>query len=132
MSSKVVKSVLEKLDEYGIIVYSDYEPEKDTHVITTEGMAIYVDAGEKNLAVSFHAATKPEVAANLTLILNEIGGIRKFEIMESFAYSANKKMVSGEKAFEVLEEIIENQVITNYLQSQSYKHLLLSDNCFNC
>ncbi len=132
MSSKLVSSVLGKLDEYGISVYSDFEVEKGTHIITTEGMTIHINLEEKHLAVSFHAATKPEVSANISLILNEIAGIEQFDIMESFAYGANRKIVSGDEAFELIEDIIEGQVISNYLKDQSYKHLLLSNDCYKC
>ena len=128
MSHKLVNIVLEKLCEYGIEVYESYPMKKKSFVIETACFTLFIDLKDKSMGVSFHAATKPEVVSNDTLILNEIDEISRIDIMQSYAYDENRKVVSGEEAFDIIEE----QVMKNFVQKQAYMNVLLKEKCFTC
>lgn len=128
MSHKIMEIVLEKLCEYGIDVYESYPIENNSYVIETNCFTLFLNLKDKSMGVAFHAATKPEVVSNNTLILNEITEVSRLDIMQSFAYNEERKVVSGEEAFEIVEE----QFMKNFMQKQAYMNVLLREKCYTC
>ena len=126
--SKFVDIVLDKLNEYGINVYDQHMSEKDSYVIMSDTFTLFVDIKNKVLSISFHAATKPEFVANNTLIIKEIEEVKRIDIMESFAYDENRKVLCGEEAFKV----VEGQVVENIMQQQTFMNILMKEDCYKC
>ena len=126
--TKFIQVVLEKLGEYGIEVYDQDVIDEKTYVLMTTAYTLFLNAKEKSLAVSFHAATKPEYVANHTIILKEIDEIKRFDIMESFAYNSDREIISGDEAFQAVEE----QVMNNIKQQQNFMNILMKEECFSC
>jgi len=125
---KLIDEVLNKLYEYGISVYDQYPLDKNSVVLMSDAFTLFVNIKKKTLSVSFHAATKPEYVANHTLILNEIESIVQIDIMESFAYDADRQVISGDEAF----KIVEKEVVNNIMQQQTFVNILLKEECYQC
>ena len=127
----LVKKTKEKLDEYGIKMFTDYvvDDEKQ-HVIYADHMILFVGKEDKTISISFQATTRPDVAGNLTLIINEIGA--KMVVMESFIYDSNEQFISGDKAFDIIKKTQEMKTYQEYRKQQIYQQLLESSECFEC
>ena len=118
---KLVRSILEK---YNLLIFSEYPVEKQ-YVFLCEGMIIFID--KDSISVSFFAGLKPEVVANNTLIMSEVG--IRVDIMESFIYDEQKQIVCGDKAFELLHKKIVQHKMT---VKDKYTEFLEKANCFMC
>lgn len=127
-----IDKVKQKLEEYGIEIYSDYALSDDEYVFMAKKMAVFVNEKENGIGISFHAETRPETAGNYTLILKEIVGIKQIEIMESFVVDNNNKFISGQKAFDTLQKKMIKQVTNELAKEYSYSELLMTNKCFHC
>ena len=126
----IIDNVETKLKEYGIEIYNNYAIENDEHVFYADEMIEFVNKKDNAIGVSFQASTRPEKAANLSLILNELG--INLDIMESFIFDQNNSFISGEKAFKLLEDSKKSTTIQSFIKNQAYKELLLNSECFEC
>jgi len=124
--------IKDKLDEYGIEIYTDYALSDHEHAFMVEKMALFLDKEKKSLGISFHAESRPETVANNVLIFSEISEIEKIEIMESFIVDSNNRFVSGEKAFEEIYNKMIEQIAGMVLKEQSYSQLLMSNKGYEC
>ncbi len=100
-----VKKVRKKLEEYGLIIYSDYELQEskgNEYVFIIEEAIILVRKNEKTIGISFQVTTKPDRSATLTLIIGELKS--KIIIMEGFIFNRDSEFVSGEKAYNIVNE----------------------------
>lgn len=113
---KMVKTVVEKLEEYGIQVFDSYKVKnEDEYMIMAEKMIVALRPEEKKLKVAFHVSTPPDVAGNYTLILKELSLL--VEMMEVFTYTG-KKFLSGEDAISLAEKSKKEEIITAFVQEQ--------------
>ena len=127
-----IDKVKDKLEEYGIEIYSDYALSDNEYVFMVEKMAVFINEEGHALGVSFHAETRPETAGNYTLILKEIPDIEKIEVMESFIVDKDNKFISGQKAFDMIQQKMIKQVTSEIAKEYSYSELLMTDKCFHC
>lgn len=127
-----IDKVKDKLEEYGIEIYSDYALSDNEYVFMVEKMAVFVNEKDHALGVSFHAEARPETAGNYTLILKEIPEIKKIEVMESFIVDKDNKFISGQKAFDMIQQKMIKQVTSELAKEYSYSELLMSNKCFHC
>lgn len=130
--TNLVEKVELKLQEYGIQIFDHYEIENDEYTFIVEGMIIVVHKNMKDVSISFQVSTKPEIAANNTLILKEILEIKNINIMDSFAFTSEKKLVCGEQAYELLQKAIKQGVANDLEQSIIYKNILINQKGFEC
>ena len=114
-----VERVREKLEEYGIEVYTDYSITDSEYVFMVE-------------KISFHAETRPDIASTYTLIMKEIEDMKELEIMESFVVDEGNKFVSGEKAFDLVQRNIIQKVTHEIVKESSYSEMLMTNKCFHC
>ena len=127
-----VDTVINKLNEYGLGLFSDYKTEDQGHCFISKGMIIFLDEEDDSLAVTFQADSKPEDVANHLLILNEIEDLSEISVMESFIYDKDNKFISGEKAHEIVKNDIILKVFREVSKQQTYNEILKSVECFNC
>jgi len=127
-----IERVREKLDEYGIEIYTDYALEDHEYVFMVENMAVFINTKEHGIGLSFHAETRPDTVATQTLIMKQVEGIEDIEIMESFVVDAGNKFISGEKAFKLVQQRIESQVIGVFVKEHAYSELLMTEKCYEC
>lgn len=93
--------VSSKLKEYGIKVFDHHKIENsEEYVYYTEKMIVFVRDDEINIAIQ--ATTRPNEAANLALIMNEIDC--EIGVMESFIHDENKNYIEGDEAFDLIEK----------------------------
>jgi hypothetical protein len=126
----IVERLTKKLCEYGMEVYSDYLVEETEHVFYVENMILFVDTEEESIGVSFQANTKPEKVARVMLILNELND--EIDVMDSFVFDRNNRCITGEKAFELIENTKKAMVVEEILREQTYRNILTSNKCHEC
>jgi hypothetical protein len=130
----IIDKVRAKINEYGLEIYSDYpliDGDNEDYVFFVEEMILFINEKEKSsIAVSFQASTRPERAANMILILNEIE--TNIDVMESFIFDKNNEYLSGEKAFDLIEKSKQSDVIQDFVKDQTYKEILLTAKCHEC
>jgi len=129
MNGMILK-VKNKVEEYGIHIFKHHEAEQKQYAFFCERMVIFV-MPDDSISVAFQATTQPDEAANLTLILNEIPNI-DMTIMESFIYDPNKKLICGEKAYELINDSIRQEGAQECIREATYAALLQSNNCHEC
>lgn len=130
--SQGVEQILKKLDEYGFELYNQYSDENNHYYFIIDDMVLCYDDNDGILSVAFKASIKPEQAANNTLILKEIDGIKSLEIMESFIYKG-KEILSGKEAHEYIEKVYGKKEIGKYIKKQNQiQTLMYSKRHGNC
>lgn len=127
-----VERVREKLEEYGIEIYSDYSISKNEYVFMVEKMAIFINTKEHKIGLSFHAETRPDNAATFTLIIKEIKDMKEIDIMESFVVDAGNTFVSGDKAFDLVQKNIIKNVTSEIIKEHTYAEMLMNEKCYKC
>ena len=126
----ILERVTSKLDEYGLEIYNDYPVDDTEHVFYVENMILFVNKKDESIGVSFQATVKPDKAANMILILNEL--CPDLDVMESFIYDRNNKCLTGEKEFELIENTKKSEVIQAFLKDQTYQSILMTADCHKC
>lgn len=129
----IVDKVRSKINEYGLEIYNDYpliDGNNEDYVFFVEGMILFINEKEKSIEVTFEASTRPERAANMILILNEIK--TNINVMESFIFDNNNEYLSGEKAFDLIEKSKQSDAIQDFVKDQTYKEILLTSECHEC
>ena len=58
--------------------------------------------------------------------------MKELDIMESFVVDNGNKFVSGEKAFDIIQQNIIQKVTHELVKESSYAEMLMSNKCFNC
>lgn len=133
--SSVIDLIISKLEEYGIDLHQQYAyDKKKNHYFMAEDMVICLNKKEKSLGVSFKATVKPERVANNIFILQEIPGIdENFEILDSFIFNKDGKLLVGDKAYEEVEKCIGEDKVREYIITQQQVHALVTSKKFgNC
>ena len=124
---KTVQSIKDKIDEYGITLLDHDDKE---NIFFLDKMIIFIKSNN-NIKVAYEATTKPEDAANDILIFQEIPDI-DIEIMESFIYSKDNKLISGEDAYKLINDTIRAEGIKAYMTQETYTDILTNMECHNC
>lgn len=129
--SKIIKRVNKKLNEYGIQVYNSYKlANENEYVFYIEDAILFVNIDENSIGISLQATTKPDRAASLALMINEIG--YTIYIMEPFIFDEKKEFVSGKKAFELITQTQRDQIIEEIAKHQYYIRMLETHQCYEC
>ncbi len=126
----IIDKVRDKLEEYEMKIFSDYPVEDSEHVFYVENMILFVGLLDNSIGISFQATIPPERAANIALILNEIG--LELDVMESFIYDKDNKCITGSKAFDLIENTKKATAVQEFIKQQSYNQLLSSTKCYKC
>ena len=124
---KTVQLIKDKIDEYGIPLLKHDDKE---NIFFLDSMVIFVKT-DTNIQVAFQATTKPEDSVNDIFILQEIPKI-EIEIMESFIYSDDNKLMSGEDAYKFINDTIEAKGVKAYMAQETYTHILTNMECHEC
>jgi len=125
--TKTVQMVKDKIDEYGIPLLKHDDKE---NIFFLDKMIIFAKSDD-NIKVAFQATTKPEDAANNILIFQEIPNI-DIEIMDSFIYCDDNKLLSGEAAYKLINDTIKVEGIKTYIKEEKYTDMLNNTECHKC
>jgi len=125
----IIDNVKSKIEEYGLQIYNDYSIGEE-HVFFVEDMMMFVNKIKKTIGVSFQASIRPEQAANMVLILKEMGD--EIDVMESFIFDKNNRYISGEKAFELIDNINRSEIIQDFVKQQALNEILIKTKCHEC
>lgn len=131
MAYDTIQMVKQKLDEYGFTVFKHHPIDEKQYVFFCSDMVLFVFPTEHGLSISFQATTKPDEAANHALILKEIPEL-DVEIMESFIYSNDNKLIQGEAAYKLIEDVMKQKAVNAYKEETLYTQLLNNVECFEC
>jgi hypothetical protein len=127
-----VESVRGKLLEYGMVIYSDYPTEDQGYCFMVDKMIIFLDEEDDSIAVMFQADTYPEDSATAIMILAEIENVTDISIMESFIYDEKRKMITGNKAHELVKYGIVKSAFTHVARETAYKEILNNVKGYEC
>jgi hypothetical protein len=126
------KSVKDKMDEYGINVYHvEAIPDTEEKIFYCEDMVLFVNDKNKSIGISFQATTKPERAANLALIVAEIG-CEDISVMEGFIFSDSHEFLSGDKAYQLVQNSKKAELLEEIEKEKMYESLLQNVKCYDC
>lgn len=128
----LVKRVKNKINEYDIILYDNYDIEgEDSHVFYIENAIIFIDLKKETMSVTFQATTRPDRVATLALILNEVK-CKAMYVMESFIFNGDNECVSGDEAFELIEKTKHLKAVHEVQEQFYYKEILEKERGFEC
>ena len=129
----IVDKTRTKLKEYGLEIFNDYAIEdNEEYVFFVEDMVIFINIKENTIGVSFQVETKPEKVAQMILILNEIEDSNEIDVMESFTFDKNNQFLSGDKAYNLVEQSKEGKIIHDFVTKQAYRNLLVKSEGYQC
>ena len=131
MPKYIVKDVLDKLNEYNVEILYHHNVDEKQYAIFCKDMAIFAYPDEYGIGIAFQATTKPDEAAQYSLIMCELENI-KIEILESFIYDQHKKIIFGNDAYKLVNDSIRSRAIEEYRRSEIYNDLLNNVECFEC
>jgi len=129
--TSMVKLVKEKIEEYGIIIFKHHLGDDGQYVYMCDSMVVFVHDNDHEISIAFQATTKPEDAANMILIFNEIPDI-EIDIMESFIYCGDNKLICGSEAYQLIKDTIKAEGASAYAREVAYTDLLENVNCHEC
>ena len=125
-------SVKEKMDEYGIDIYHiEKIPGTKEQIFYVEDMVLFINDKVKSIGLSFQATTKPDRAANLTLIVAEID-CENISIMEGFIFNESSEFLSGEQAYKLVDQSKKNELLQQIQKEQMDEDLLKKVKCYEC
>jgi hypothetical protein len=123
---KIVKN---KLDEYGIDIFKEFEYEKE-EVMMAENLT--VSCKDDELFVSFMLTASPSFAARIILILKEISEVNKFCVGDDFLFDDDGNLIDGEKAKKYHEECLKKETINEFMKQQSQIYYMNKMKTYNC
>jgi len=132
MLKVTIDTIIDKLSEYGMALYTDYPTEDKGHCFMTKGMILFLDEEDDSLSVTFQADSKPEDVASNILILNEIEDVTDISIMESFIYDKNNDFITGNEAHRVVRNILIEDAFRKVATHQAYNEILLNMPAHEC
>ena len=118
----VIKKVDSKLNEYGIKIFKQHAGDEDQYVFFCQDMVVFAYP-DNSISISFQATATPDNVAQSVLILKEIPAL-EIDIMESFLYRDDNKLLIGEEAHKLVKNTISTKAIKKYMTEQSYDYLL--------
>ena len=128
----LTEKVTQKLDEYGIDIYNEYQIDgEEDYVFYAENMIVFVNDSENSISVTFKVTTKPERAATLALILNQIKE-SSMHIMEPFIFNDKNEFLSGEEAYKLLNTFNKSRFVEEVNRQQLYADILDKAECYEC
>lgn len=130
--SNLIEKIKSKLEEYNITIFDHYKLEHNDYIFIVEDMFILVHKNTQDISVAFQVSTKPEIAANNTLILLEVKQIKNISVMESFAFNSEQQIVYGEKAYKLLDDSIKKSIICDLETDQAYTAILMKSKGYEC
>lgn len=129
--SDLVEKVQNKLNEYDFKIYNQYAADKEEYIFMVEDMLVFVHEKRNEVNISFQVTTRPDIVAQHILILKEVENT-EINIMDSFIYDNNRIFISGDRAFNLVENSIKKQGVKEFIKHQNMMQMLEKSNCFNC
>lgn len=128
MNKSLINSVKNKLNEYGYDILKQQVGDDDQYLFFCKDMIVFVHP-DQEVSVTFQATTRPETAADNILTLKEIPDV-KVNIMESFIFSADNKLITGDEAYDLVSETLRNEVVKEERTKDFYDHIM-NNECIN-
>lgn len=128
----IVEDVRNKLEDYGITIFSDYPLNESEHLFMADNVILFVHTERTEIGVSFQAETRPKTVGDTLLIIMELFDRENIDIMESFVVDENKKFISGEKAFELISKKNQYEAMNEIFKDQTYTEMLLNGTSGEC
>ncbi len=128
----IVDCTRDKLEQYGIRIYTDYPLNEEEHLFMADNMLLFVHTENNEIGISFQAETRPQTAANSTLIVLEIDGVEDVDVMESFVVDEHNKFISGENAFKLIDKKNQYEAMNEIFKDQVYAEILMKGTAGEC
>lgn len=128
---EIKNKVVKKLQDINVEITNENDISEDEHMIATLDSIIVVNEKDKNITVSYHAASDVQESVILALALNDINEARVF-VSDTFMFDDNGKYVDGDKAKKLFEDKKAEMIIDGFMKHQSEKHFLATANGYHC
>lgn len=129
--SDLIEKVQNKLNEFDFKIYNHHSVDEEEYIFMVENMLLFIHEKRNEINISFQVTTRPDIVAQHILILKEIENT-EINIMDSFIYDHKRTFISGERAFNLVENSIKKQGVQEFIDHQTMKEVLEKSNCFNC
>jgi len=131
---KLRGKIIDKLNEYGVKIFSKYETEEDGgYCILCETLIIFLDSSGEEVSVSFRADTRPDESALFILIIQEcVEKIENISVMESYIFDKNGVIKTGEAAYKFIGTMIESEIQRKIKTKKFFEDVLMNADCFEC
>jgi hypothetical protein len=128
---KFIDRICNRLTENNISVFKALRKKNDNrYYIMADKVLIVVDQ-EKVITVCFSVAATPDYAGKVILALRTIK-CEKIDVGETFIYNERGEYFGGEEAHKLMDKMIKEKIIGDFVTEQMKKHILFNDECFNC
>ena len=132
MLKVTIDTIIDKLSEYGMALYTDYPTQDQGHCFITKGMILFLDQEDDSISITFQADSKPEDVASNVMILNEIDDVSEISIMESFIYDKNNKFITGNEAHNIVKSSLVEDAFRKVATHQAYNEILMNMPAHEC
>ena len=132
MLKVTIDTIINKLSEYGMALYTDYPTEDQGHCFMVRDMIIFLDEEDDSISITFQADAKPEDVASNLMIMHEIEDVTEISIMESFIYDKDNNFISGSEAHNIVRNCLVEDAFKKVAKQQAYNEILVSMPGYNC
>ncbi len=123
MDQNVIQKIKEYLSNNNIKVLTDYTVNNRDYLIT-DFMIVNYSNEDKIIDLSFNVATRADIAAHFTLMLNELEDVNGISIMEIYMIDENGKYISGSECIKKHQENMRKLVIDDFVSEEVQLHYL--------
>lgn len=128
---KFVQHICDKLNDSGIDVLKALFKKKDKKYYIMAEKVLVVTDESKIITACFSVAAQPEYAAKIIIALKSIK-CKDVEIGETFIYNEKGEYFGGSEAYKFAESVKKDKIISEFVSEQMKKHMLLTEDCYNC
>lgn len=123
MDQNVIQKIKEYLSNNNIKVLTDYTVDNRDYLIT-DFMIVNYSNEDKIIDLSFNVATRADIAAHFTLMLNELEDVNGISIMEIYMIDENGKYISGSECIKKHQENMRKLIIDDFVSEEVQLHYL--------
>jgi len=123
MDLSVTQKIKDYLSKNNINILTDYTVDDKDYIIT-EFMIINYSNNDKIIDLSFNVATRADIAAHCTLILNDLENVNGLNIMEVYMIDEEGKYISGSDCIKKHQENTRKLIIDDFVRSEIQNHYL--------
>ena len=123
MDLSVIQKIKEHLSKNNINILTDYTVDNKDYIIT-EFMIINYSPTDKIIDLSFNVATRADIAAHFTLILNDLEDVNGLNIMEVYMIDEEGKYISGNDCIKKHQENTRKFIIDDFVKEEVQLHYL--------
>lgn len=129
MNKSLKDKIRDKLEEFGLEIYRDYEVEGEKIIVSED---LTITCNHNDVFINFKVSTKPSFSARIVLLISYIKGIENFYIGEEYIFDEDGKFIDGNDAYKYHHNMLKKMAIHEFMEEQSQLYYLHKAKSFNC